>query len=251
MYTIKQIADLAGVTTRTLRHYDDLGLLKPEQTGVNGYRYYGDDSLLRLQQILFYRQTGLPLEKIKQIVSGRDFNALAALENHRQMLGQQARRIQALLQTVEDTILFIKGKKDMSKKALFEAFSEEQQEEYARQAEQRYDPEIVRASNARWKKYSPEEKEQILAEASQIYTELAEAMELGAGSEPVQLLVERWRKNMDHFWTPSLEQLQGLALLYSADLRFKDNFDKIHPRLAEFMAEAVRIYVEKETGGGG
>ncbi len=245
MFTIKQLSTLAGVTPRTLRHYDTLGLLKPEAVGTNGYRYYGEESMLRLQQILFYRQLGLPLEEIMQIVGSRDFDVLVALDGHRQALGKQADRIRDLIQTVDDTILYLKGQKTMSEKALFEAFCEEQQEEYARQAEQMYDPETVHESNRKWKGYSAEQKKSILAEGNQIYTDMVAAMPGGVDSPAVQVLVARWRKHMDHFWTPNLEQLLGLVKGYCSDPRFKANFDQIHPHLAEFMGEAVRIYVER------
>jgi DNA-binding transcriptional MerR regulator len=243
-YTVKQLSKLAGVTSRTLHYYDEIGLLKPASVGANGYRYYGDDSILRLQQILFHRELDLPLEAIKKVMGRRDFDALAALEDHRQALGKQSERIERLIQTVDDTILHLKGQKTMSKKQLFEAFSEEQQDEYARQAEQLYDPEIVRLSNRRWKAYSAAERQRILDEGNKIYTDMIAAMPNGAASPEVQAIVERWRKHMDYFWTPNLEQLVGLAEGYNTDPRFKANFDQMHPRLAEFMQEAVKIYVE-------
>jgi len=174
----------------------------------------------------------------------RDFDLLSALESHRTALRQRAERTERLIQTVDDTILHLKGKKDMSKKQLFEAFSEEQQAEYAREAEQMYDPETVRASNRKWKAYSAEEKQRILDEGGKVYTELLAVMPRGAASPEVQACVERWRKHMDYFWTPKLEQLVELAELYNQDPRFKANFDKIDPRLAPFMLEAVKVYVK-------
>jgi DNA-binding transcriptional MerR regulator len=246
MYTVKQLSTLAGVSARTLHYYDEIGLLKPESVGTNGYRYYGDDSLLRLQQILFYRELDLPLEDIKKIMGRRDFDILSALESHRKALRQRAERTERLIQTVDDTILHLKGKKEMSKKQLFEAFSEEQQEEYARQAEQMYDPAIVRASNKKWKAYSAAEKQNILDEGNKIYTDLLAAMPKGADSPDVQACVERWRRHMDYFWTPNLDQLLGLAEMYNTSPEFKANFDKIDPRLAEFMREAVKIYVKSK-----
>jgi DNA-binding transcriptional MerR regulator len=244
MYTVKQLSTLAGVSARTLHYYDEIGLLKPESVGANGYRQYGDDSLLHLQQILFYKELDLPLEEIKKIMGRRDFDLLSALESHRTALRQRAERTERLIQTVDDTILHLKGKKDMSKKQFFEAFSEEQQAEYAREAEQMYDPETVRASNRKWKAYSAEEKQHILDEGGKVYTELLAVMPKGAASPEVQACVERWRKHMDYFWTPKLEQLVGLAELYNQDPRFKANFDKIDPRLAPFMLEAVKVYVK-------
>ncbi|MBI4732249.1 MAG: MerR family transcriptional regulator [Chloroflexi bacterium] len=244
-YTVKQLSSLSGVTPRTLHHYDQIGLLKPETVGANGYRYYGDDSILHLQQILFYRELGLPLEDIKQIMGRRDFDVLEALESHRRALGKQAERINRLIQTVDDTILHLKGQKTMSKKQLFEAFSEEQQEEYAREAEQMYDAVIVRASQKKWKSYTAAEKQRIGEESNAAYQAIVDAIPFGPDSPQAQAGVDLWRKHMDHFWTPTSEQLLGLAELYNTDPRFKANFDKIHPRLAEFMLEAVKVYVAK------
>ena len=247
MYTIKQLSDLAGVTPRTLHHYDAIGLLKPSRVGDNGYRYYGEESLLRLQQILFYRELDLPLEDIKQIMGSRDFDALAALESHRRELGGRIVRLERLVGTVDNTILHLKGLKEMSDKQIFSGFSEEEQEKYAAEAEKLYDPETVRASNRRWKAYSAEQKQRILDEGRQVYVEMIAAMPKGPASAAAQSLVERWRKHMDYFWTPNLEQLQSLAAMYSGDARFKANFEAMQPGLAEFMREAVRIYVEGKS----
>jgi len=169
MFTVKQLSKLAGVTPRTLRYYDAIGLLKPARVGENGYRYYGRDSALRLQQILFYRELDLPLEDIRRILGERDFDLLSALESHKQMLGKRAARLRRLIQTVDETIRHLKGETSMSNTDFFAGFSEEKQEEYARQAEEMYDPETVRASNRRWKAYPAEKKQAILDEGRQIY----------------------------------------------------------------------------------
>lgn len=250
MFTVKQLSKLAGVTPRTLHHYDAIGLLKPSRVGGNGYRYYGDEALLRLQQILFYRELGLPLEDIRQIMGRRDFDVLGALYSHREALQKQAARLDRLIATVDHTIHYLKGEQPMNDKGLFEGFSEEEQEKYALEAEQLYDAETVRASNRRWKAYSAEKKQEILEETKSIYLDMAAAMPKGAASAEAQAIVERWRSNMDYFWTPDLEQLLALANSYNNDPRFKANFDKIHPGLAEFMREAVKVYVEGQEVGG-
>lgn len=247
MFTVKQLSTLAGVTPRTLHHYDEIGLLKPSRIGENGYRYYGEDALLKLQQILFYRELDIPLDEIKKIMGRRDFDVLGALQSHKDALNKQAVRINRLIQTVDNTIQHLKGKTKMSEEGLFEGFSEEQQEKYAKEAEQMYDPETVRESNRKWKGYSAAKKEAILAEGKAVYMDMVAAMPKGASSTEVQAIVERWRKHMDYFWTPNLDQLLGLAEGYTDDPRFKANFDKMHPDLAEFMREAVKVYVEKHT----
>ena len=236
---------MAGVTPRTLHHYDDIGLLKPSRVGDNGYRYYGEESLLKLQQILFYRELDFPLDDIKKIMGRRDFDVLNALQNHKDALLKQVARMNRLLTTVDNTIQHLKGEKNMDPKGLFEGFSEEEQQKYALEAEKIYDPETVRESNRKWKGYSAGKKEAIMAEGRQVYEDMIAAMPKGISSAEVQAIVERWRKHMDYFWTPDLDQLLSLANGYNDDPRFKANFDKMHPQLAEFMREAVKVYVEK------
>ena len=246
MFTVKQLSKLAGVTPRTLHHYDEIGLLKPSRVGDNGYRYYGEESVLRLQQILFYSELGIPLEDIKKIMGRRDFDVLGALRSHKDALQKQVARLNRLIHTVDNTINHLKGNTIMSDKAYFEGFSEEEQEKYALEAEQIYDPETVRESNRKWKAYSAAKKEAIMAEGKANYMDMIAAMPKGAASPEAQAIVERWRKHMDYFWTPKLDQLLALANGYNDDPRFKANFDKIHPKLAEFMREAVKVYVANQ-----
>ena len=110
-----------------------------------------------------------------------------------------------------------------------------------------YDPAIVKASNKKWKAYTAKDKQRIADEGNAAYEAIVAAIPLGASSPQAQAGVELWRKHMDYFWTPNLEQLVGLTELYNSDQRFKANFDKIDPRLAGFMKEAVGIYVKRKT----
>ena len=245
MYTVNQLAKSAGVTPRTLRFYDEVGLLQPAQVGENGYRYYDDAAALRLQQILLYRKMDLPLEEIKNIMGRHDFDILAALEGHRRELQKRIGQLEMMTKTVDETILYMKGKKQMKANDMFAGFSEEQQAEYEKEAMQMYDPETVKASNARWKSYAKEKQKVILEESGQIYQDMIQTMDLGPASAEAQACVERWRRNMDYFWTPNLKQLAGLGDLYNEDPRFKANFEKIHPGLAEFIREAIREYVSR------
>lgn len=246
MLTVKQLSRLAGVTPRTLHHYDAVGLLKPASIGENGYRYYSEESVLLLQQILFYRELDLSLDEIKKIMGQPDFDVMAALESHKFQLGKHIVRLEELIKTVDYTILNLKRKTKMSNKQLFSGFSEEEQEKYAIEAEQMYDTETVRASNRKWKSYSAEQKQQVLAEGQQVYVEMLVAMHKGPGSPEVQALVGRWRAHMDNFWTPNLEQLIGLASMYNQDPRFKEKYDQMHPELAAFMLSAVELYVASQ-----
>lgn len=244
MFTVKQLSKLAGVTPRTLRFYDEIGLLKPSQIGENGYRYYGEESLFRLQQILLYRELDMPLEQIKEIMGRPDFDVQTALKAHKQSLRRRIDRLERLIDTVDRTLEHLKGNQPMSPEKLFDVFNDEQQAKYEQEAMQTYDPEIVKASNRRWKNYTTAEKQRIGEEGEAVYRDFVAAIPLGAASSEAQTCVERWRKHMDYFWTPNDEQLVGLAGGYVDDPRFRANFDRVDPRLAEFVRDAVTIYVQ-------
>src|ERR1051326_5978273 len=123
-YTVKQVARMSGVSVRTLHFYDEVGLLKPAHLGANGYRFYEEPQLLALQQILFYRELGFELKQIKQILGREDFEKLAALESHRQVLQQNLARTHQLIQTIDKTIEHLKGERKMKTEELFAGFSE-------------------------------------------------------------------------------------------------------------------------------
>lgn len=243
MFTVQELAKTAGITRRTLHYYDEIGLLKPSRIGDNGYRYYGEKALLRLQQILLYRELDLPLADIQKIMGRRDFDVLNALESHRDELTQRIAQLERLRTTVDDTILHLKGKKQMSRKQFFKGFADAEQEEYEKQAMERYDPETVRASNQKWKAYSAADKQRITDEGNAVYAAWLAAMPLGAASTQAQAAVEGWRRHMDYFWSPNDEQLLGLADLYNNDPAFRANYDRIDPNLAPFIREATKIYV--------
>jgi len=245
MFTVKQLSKMAGITPRILHYYDEIGLLKPSQVGDNGYRYYGEEALLRLQQIMFYRELDLSLDAIKEIVGRRDFDVLSALVSHKEELRKRIARLERLVNTVDLTLNHLEGKKEMSKKQLFEAFSEEQQAEYEKEAMQMYDPAIVKASNQKWNQYTVEEKQRIGDEGNAVYEAILQSIPKGATSPEAQAGIGRWRRHIEAFWTPDDKQLMGLADLYNDDPRFKANFDKIDPRLAEFMRAAVKVYISQ------
>ncbi len=243
-YTVKQLAKMAGVSARTLHFYDEVGLLKPAQYGENGYRYYEDADMLRLQQILFYKELDFRLEEIRAIISAPDFDLVSALEGHRASLIKRAERLAHLIQTIDHTILHLKGKAEMSKKQFFEGFDEKQEAEYEKEALEMYDPETVRASYKRWKSYTAADKQRIGEEGNAVYEAFLAAIPLGPASPQAQAAAAAWHKHMQYFWSPNDEQLLGIASLYTDDPRFRKNYDRIDPRLAEFVREAVKVYVE-------
>jgi len=122
-YTVKRLAAMSGVSGRTLRFYDQTGLLKPSYTKANGYRIYEEPQLLMLQQILFYRELGFELKRIKEILSQRKFEKVVALKSHRQVLEQSVARTRTLIETIDKTIQHLKGTKKMKSEEMFAGFS--------------------------------------------------------------------------------------------------------------------------------
>jgi DNA-binding transcriptional MerR regulator len=240
--TVKRLAKLAGVSVRTLHYYDEIGLLRPSRSAGNSYRRYDERAALRLQQILFYKELGLSLDEIGQVLDAPGFDVLRALEEHRRALEGRLGRLRTLLGTVERTIAHLKGEQTMDTQGMFAGFSDEEQARYEQEAEQLWG-ETVRESSRRWKTYSAEKKAQIVAEAGQIYTELVAHLDEPPGSPAVQALIGRWHQNLRYHYEPTPEILRGLAGAYVEDARFRATFDRIHPRLAEFVRSAVEVYV--------
>lgn len=241
-YTVKQLAKLAGVTTRTLHYYDEIGLLRPASYGDNGYRYYGDEAVLRLQQILFFRELDFSLDQIKVILDQPDFDMLHALQSHRAALLERAKRLNNLIDTIDNTVKHIRGEIEMSNQDFYKGFDEEKQKEYAEEARQRWGDEAVQ-SQKRWESYTPEEKNEILGKMHEISTSIAAHMSKGPESPEVQYWIDRWYKHINqYFYTCSLDVFESLGHTYTEDPAFRETYENIRPGLAALMEQAMTHY---------
>lgn len=247
MYTIKQLADLANVSRRTLRYYDQIGLLQPTAVGDNNYRYYDQDKVLRLQQIRFYQELDFSLEQIRKILDKSDFNTLQSLQTQKEALQQQAKRLDRLIETIDNTILHLEGILEMDNKDLFAGFDEAKQKEYAEEASKRWDPQLVKQSNQRWNRLSDEQKQAILQEGNQIYSDMVEQLGKKPDSESVQAIVARWHQHIRHFYEPSFATLRGLGQGYASDPAFRATFEAMHPDLPDFLQEAITVYCDNNS----
>ena len=250
MFTVKQLARIANITPRTIRYYSQIGLLKPSVIRANGYRDYSEADTLRLQQILFYKELGLPLSEISDLLDKPGFDPVEALAKHKTSLTKKILQYQTLIRTIDETIVHIKGEVKMSTQKMFKGFTPEEEEKYAKEAEQQYDPQTVRESQKKWKGYGKEKQQQILDEGGQIYMDMAKHVGKDPNNVEVQALVQQWRDHMSYFWVPDLDQLVGLGHLYNEDERFRKNFEQFHPDLAPFMLKAIEAYVSKEKAKG-
>jgi DNA-binding transcriptional MerR regulator len=243
-YTVKQLAEIAGVTTRTLHHYDQIGLLKPAEIAENGYRYYDEQNLLRLQQILFFRELGFELDKIKTVLEQAGFDLISALQTHRVRLQAKQLHLERLVRTVDATILHLTGEVKMSEKKIFEGFSEEKQKEYEKQAIENWG-DGAKESIKLWNTYSKEEQQRILSESGQIFQDIAAQMQLGPASPEVQAGLARWHQHLRYFYEPTFDMLRGLGTTYNEHADFRATFAAINPGLPALLQEAMNHYVDK------
>ncbi len=242
-YTVGKLASLAGLTVRTLHHYDEIGLLKPTARSDSGYRLYGHDALLRLQQILFYREMGFPLREIRRILDDPSFGQKAALEQHRTNLERRIARLERLLRTVDRTLCAL-GEKEMAvtDEQLYEGFQPKDVERIKREARQRYGKAEVRASENRIKGMSQEAWESLKQESHAVTQTLAELMDRDPGDADVQQLIARHHAVIEHFYKASAERYAGLAHLYVTDPEFRAFYDRYRVGLAGLMSDAMTHY---------
>lgn len=246
-YTVKAVADLAGISVRALHHYDHIGLLRPAQNS-SGYRQYSDEDLERLQQILFFRELGFGLTEIAAILDRPGFDRREALVTHRLLLLEKQKRIQALIGSVDRTLEAMERGKPVEKKTMFEGFDDTRGEQYREEAIARYGK-VAEESYERVGKYSKEQWNSVKAEMEELTQAIADRMEGDPGDEEVQRRVDQWfRLINDRFYDCSLEIFRGLGDLYVGDSRFTATYDKVRPGLAEFMRKAMHLYCDRREG---
>jgi DNA-binding transcriptional MerR regulator len=249
--TVSQVARLAGVSVRTLHHYDEIGLLAPSGRSEAGYRLYEQPDLQRLQQVLFFKELGFPLEEIARIVRDPAFDLRAALLMQRRLLTERASRVQALIRAVDAALDSFEKGTAMTKEEMFEVFGDFDPAKYEDEARERWgDSEAYKESARRTARYTKKDWEQIKAEGDQIQRELAAHLEAGrAPTDPaVMAVAERHRAYIGRWFYPcSYELHRGLGELYVNDPRFTATFDKVRPGLAEFTRDAFRANAERAS----
>lgn len=248
-YTVKAVADLAGVSVRTLHHYDAIGLLTPAQVTAAGYRQYADADLERLQQVLFFKELGFELAAIKAILDRPGFDPRTALATHRELLLRKKARLETLIQSVDRTIDAYERGSPVDKQQMFEGFDEAQLQEWKEEAAQRWGRERVESSYKRWNQMSKAEQEAMVKAGWEAEHALAAMMPLGPDHPDVQAQIAARRQAItDHFYDCTLEIWRGLGEMYVDDARFKARYEGVAPGLAEFLRAAIRIYCDRAEG---
>lgn len=247
-YTINKLAQISGVTTRTLRYYNQIGLLCPARVASNGYRIYGQSEVDLLQQILFYRELGVGLEKIGQILEAPDYDKQKSLESHLLALLQQKKQIETLIGNVGKTISTLKGETVMNDNEKFEGFKQklidDNESTYGKEARSKYGDDAVSASNARVKGMSEEEWQESELLRTDYESLLKTAFEQGdPASELAQKACDLHKRWLCHYWDKySKDAHIGVTQMYTCDPRFTAYYDKIAVGCAEFLRDATIAY---------
>lgn len=250
-YTVKELSGLSGVSVRTLHYYDEIELLKPNHIGIDGYRYYEEEQLLRLQQIMFYRELDIPLSEIASLLDRTDHEIAAVLEEHKIKLQNKAFRLQSLIQTIEHTVAHVKGDENMRPEQIYKGFDPEKQENYEYQLVDCYGMEAaenIRQTKKRTTQWTEEDYLDSQAEADQIYQHLAETIRQGYqhDSDEVQSIIRRHLKWVSRFYTPTAEIYSGLGDLYVEHEDFRKMYDTHHTGLAEFLRDGMKVLAKRE-----
>lgn len=249
-YTIRKLADLSGVSTRTLRYYDEIGLLKPARISSGGYRIYGEKEVDRLQQILFYRELGVKLEEIGHALRSGEGERLGMLREHLTALQKKKEELDRLIDTVRKSIEAARGERSMSDHEKFEGFKreiiEENEKKYGDEIRGKYGAEAVEESNRRVMSMSEEDLRRTKELEAEIAGTLKEAAAQGdPESESARKLCELHRQWLTSYWPEgnyTKEAHLGLGEMYAADERFKKYYDAMAEGGAEFLRDALRAY---------
>jgi DNA-binding transcriptional MerR regulator len=249
-YTIKEVSELSGVSARALRFYDEIGLLNPASIGENGYRYYENEQLLLLQQILFYRELGFELSAIKKIFADQKFDKAAALRSHRDVLLKQSVRTSELISTIDRTLAHLSGSTSIKENEMYQGFDPKKQAEYEKEIIDLYGDsgrEKIEESRRNTSGWSMSNYEDVQREYDELHREFTSALIQGAAadSNEVQGLVKKHHANVSKFWKPNRAQYIGLGEMYCAHGDFRKMYDGFHPQLAEYLSAAIKIWAEK------
>ena|SRR5215204_190426 len=252
-YSVGRVADLSGVTIRTLHHYDEIGLLSPGGRSDAGYRVYEDSDLERLQRILFYRELGFTLKEISTIIDDPGTDAMGHLRRQRGLLVERIARFNAMVDAIDYEMEARTMDINLEPEERFEVFGDFRPEDHAEEAERRWgETDSYKESNRRVSKYTKEDWLTLKAEAEEAQNRLAAAFEAGLtpDSEEAMAAAEAHRQHISRwFYECTYEIHRGLTDMYVSDERFRSNYDTQTPGLAAYIKEAAHANAARAEQG--
>jgi DNA-binding transcriptional MerR regulator len=241
-YTVKKLSKLASVSIRTLHHYDEIDLLKPESRAESGYRYYGQKELLRLQQILFYRELDYPLKEIKRILDDPEFDLLKSLEFHKQELQKRTSRLSGLLITIDKTIVKLKNQEIMNDEEMYEGFTKSAVDKMRKEAINTWGEQEVKAAEQKVKAMGKDKWQEVQDEGDAICVRLTALFGNPVHGLAVQKEIANHYEHLCTFYDVSEERYRGLGEMYVNDERFKAHYEKFGIGLASFLNSGIQVF---------
>ena len=246
-YTINKLAKLANVSVRTLHYYHEVGILKPSAIQKNGYRVYEEPELLKLQQILFFRELDFSVEDIKRIMSSPTFDMRQALRDQRAMIELKKKRLSGLIKTIDTTLYKLEHNTSMDQqdmKELYDTFGEDTIKNYAEEVKQRWgNTEAYKQSMERASKMTKADYEKYKQDSDLFMKKVAATMDKGATSPDFQALIAEHFKSLSTWYEPNFEMYRGLAKMYVDDPRFTAYYENYRPGLAKVFSEAMLYFI--------
>ena len=250
-YSVQKLGQMAGISSRTLRYYDEIGILKPARINSSGYRIYGQSEVDRLQQILFYRELGVSLDSIKEIVSSPAFDGAKALREHREKLFEKREQLDLLISNVDKSIALKEGKMTMMDKEKFEGFKQklvdDNEKKYGQEASEKYGETAVNNSNNKVKGMSQEQYDEVTRLGAELKVTLNAAFLTGEPTgELAQKAADLHRQWLSFYWDSYTKEAHvGVTQMYVDDERFTAYYDENQPGTAAFLRDAVLVYTNQ------
>ncbi|WP_105619696.1 MerR family transcriptional regulator [Vallitalea okinawensis] len=250
-YRVKEVAQMVGISVRTLHYYDEIDLLKPDEVTEAGYRYYSDSNLEVLQQILFFKEMDFNLSEIRDILNDPSFNRKEALLTHKGFLIKKRNRLDRIINNVDKTLNTMKGEMDMNQKDMFDGFDmteiEKYKEQYREEVREKYDTAKVKECEEKTDSYTKKDWAIIQKASEEITQSISRKMNLGPSHPEIQQLMDDYRAHITrYFYECTPEIFKGLGEMYVADPRFTAYYEKYKEGLATFMKEAIDIYYNNQ-----
>lgn len=249
-YTVKKLAKLAGVSSRTLRYYDEIGILKPARINSSGYRIYGETEVDMLQQILFYRELGINLKQIKDIVTSPSFDKLYALNNHHKKLLEKRNQLDILISNVEKTIASTEGRVKIMDREKFQGFKkkmvDDNENKFGKEIRGKYGNHEIEKSNSKIMNMTEEQYYELMKIEEELKETLVKAFKTGdPASDIAQKSVKLHKEWLTYYWPEYTKEAHaGVAEMYVCDERFTTYYDKEQPGTAKFLRDAILIYTD-------
>jgi len=247
-YTVQKLGRLAGISTRTLRYYDEIGILKPARINSSGYRIYGKEEVDRLQQILFYRELGVSLDSIKNIITSPSFDGVAALREHREKLLEKREQLDLLIANVDKTISLTEGRIKMSDQERFEGFKQkmvdDNEKKYGKEIRKKYGNDVIDKSNKMIRNMTEEQYKQWEELGKTVIDTLKAAFTTGdPAGELAQKAADLHRQWLNYSWDHYTKEAHaGLGQMYVDDERFRLYYDEDQLGTAAFLRDAILVY---------